>query len=81
MSASNLSRRHFLKASAITGGSLVVGFKLGIANTLAQDSGNLTPDAFLEITPENGIIFHCSRDEMGQGVDTGWAPSLGRNSL
>jgi isoquinoline 1-oxidoreductase subunit beta len=77
MTASNLSRRHFLKASAITGGSLVIGLRLGITGSHAQTDGNLAPNAFLEITPENTIIFHCPRDEMGQGVDTGLGTIIG----
>ncbi len=75
MSAINVSRRRFLQTSGIVGGSLVVGFSLsGCSDSRAPFTpsvGTLAPNAFVEITPENGFRFICPREEMGQGVSTG----------
>lgn len=75
MSAINVSRRRFLKTTGIAGGSLVVGFSLsGCSDSripFTPTGGSLAPNAFVEITPENGYRFICPREEMGQGVSTG----------
>ncbi len=71
----NLSRRHFLRNTAITGGGLVVGFSLtGCSSAVLPIEGvpgGFVANAFLQITPENTVRFYCPRDEMGQGVTTG----------
>ena len=81
MSAINMSRRQFLKTTGIVGGGLVIGFSMtGCSSselpiTLAQQG--FVPNAFLQITPDNGIRFYCPRDEMGQGVTTGLSTLIG----
>ena len=51
----DISRRHFLKHSALTGGGLIVGIPiLGLSQTTgASESQNLAPNAILQITPDN----------------------------
>ncbi|MEM7079762.1 MAG: molybdopterin cofactor-binding domain-containing protein [Pseudomonadota bacterium] len=75
MSTLNYSRRGFLRAAGVTGGGLVVGFSLSgcSAPGAAFDpkAGALVPNSFVQITPDNQILFYCPRDEMGQGVTTG----------
>lgn len=75
MSTVNLSRRKFLGSSAMVGGGLVLGFSLsGCSRSplpIDAQAGQLVPNAFLQITPDNVIRFFCPRDEMGQGVTTG----------
>ena len=75
MSAVNLSRRNFLRGTAVAGGGLVVGFTLGGCSTgplpVADLPDGYVPNAFLQITPDNVFRFYCPRDEMGQGVTTG----------
>lgn len=75
MSTMNLSRRHFLRGTAVAGGGLVVGFSLSGCSSavLPVDNipGGFTANAFLQITPDNSVRFYCPRDEMGQGVTTG----------
>jgi isoquinoline 1-oxidoreductase/isoquinoline 1-oxidoreductase beta subunit len=71
MTSASPTRREFLKASAITGGGLVVGFHFPAAAATPAGTGNWAPNAFLQVTPDNRFIFHCPRDEMGQGVTTG----------
>ena len=83
MSAMNVSRRRFLQTSAVTGGGLVVGFAMTgcSSNTaplpVASAEGAWTPNAFLQILPDNTIRFYTARAEMGQGVTTGLATLVG----
>ena len=81
MSIKNLSRRRFLKTTAVVGGGLVVGFSLfGLSDEplpVVTEPGGLVPNAFLQFTADNRIIFYCPRDEMGQGVMTGLATVIG----
>ena len=75
MSAINISRRTFIKGSAIAGGGLVIGYSLFGSKEEAkpfevgQDA--YAPNLFLEFLADNSIKFHCPRDEMGQGITTG----------
>ena len=75
MSAANLSRRAFLRGTAMAGGVLVVGFLLpGCSEPglpLARLDGDWVPNAFLQFTPDGVVRFFCPRSEMGQGVTTG----------
>lgn len=74
---SNVSRRSFLKVAGISGGGLVMGFSLtGCGDgpaALSSAAGELTANSFIQITPENVVRFFCPRDEMGQGITTGFA--------
>lgn len=75
MSAVNLSRRHFLKSTAVVGGGLVVGFSLGgcaeAPLPIVREQGAFVPNAFLQLGSDNRLTFYVPRDEMGQGVTTG----------
>ena len=83
MNTVNVSRRRLLQASAVTGGGLVVGLAFtgcsGAPATLpiASTEGAWTPNAFLQILPDNTIRFYTARSEMGQGVTTGLATLVG----
>ncbi|MGD2008342.1 MAG: molybdopterin-dependent oxidoreductase, partial [Cellvibrionales bacterium] len=82
MSTQILSRRHFLKSSAMVGGGVVVAVTLpgcSFDGEYPIDSAEaaLVPNAFLQITPDNHIIFYCPADEMGQGIRTGLATVIG----
>jgi len=75
MKTLNVSRRHFLRTSAVAGGGLIVGFSLTGCSSgplpIDRKTGALVPNAFIQITPDNIVRFYCPRDEMGQGVTTG----------
>ena len=83
MNTVNVSRRRLLQASAVTGGGLVVGFAFtGCSSApatlpVARTEGAWTPNAFLQVLPDNTIRFYTARSEMGQGVTTGLATLVG----
>ena len=82
MSIRNVSRRRFLKLGATAGGGLIIGVNLpgcsfSGALPIEQESDGFIPHAFLQITPDNQVIFYCPSDEMGQGVRTGLATIIG----
>jgi isoquinoline 1-oxidoreductase beta subunit len=67
----NSSRREFLKASAMAGGGLVIGFTLPGASRLAQAASAAVPmNAYLRIAADGSITVVCGLSEMGQGVHT-----------
>ncbi|WP_454845797.1 molybdopterin cofactor-binding domain-containing protein [Pseudomonas farris] len=70
-----VSRRGFLKGSAVLGGGLVVAFVIPGANRFAlgaENQGNVfVPNAFLRIGNDNSITVLLGHSEMGQGIWTG----------
>ena len=75
----NLSRRAFLGASL---GAFVLGITLPVGRASAQAAATpATPGtrvpAFLEIRPDNTVLFRCPFAEGGQGIFTGMAQIVG----
>ncbi|HEX7988234.1 MAG TPA: xanthine dehydrogenase family protein molybdopterin-binding subunit [Duganella sp.] len=71
--AAGVSRRGFMKAGAVAGGGLVLGFFLPGAGRLAnaqQPAKVYEPNAFLRIAPDNTVTVQVNRIEIGQGVQT-----------
>ncbi|MDR8363073.1 xanthine dehydrogenase family protein molybdopterin-binding subunit [Pseudomonas sp. JL3] len=70
-----VSRRDFLKGSAVLVGGLVVAFVIPGANRFAlgaENQGNVfAPNAFLRIGNDNSITVLLGHSEMGQGIWTG----------
>ncbi|MFV0934390.1 xanthine dehydrogenase family protein molybdopterin-binding subunit [Pseudomonas jessenii] len=70
-----LSRRGFLKSSAMLGGGLVVAFAMPGAHRFAmgaENQGNVfAPNAFLRIGNDNSVTVLLGHSEMGQGIWTG----------
>lgn len=65
-----LSRRDFLKTSAIAGGGLMLGMYLPKVGE-AQAAGTVyAPNAWVHIADNNSITLISARSEMGQGVYT-----------
>jgi isoquinoline 1-oxidoreductase subunit beta len=66
-----VSRRGFLQASAVTGGGLALGVTLPGSIGEALAAGTLyTPNAWVHIADDNTITLLSARSEMGQGVYT-----------
>ncbi len=72
-----VSRRSFLKASALAGGGLLLGFRIGGGGRYAEaaeggHSGEaaFAPNAWLRITSDDQVTVLVDRSEMGQGVMT-----------
>jgi len=79
----NISRRHFLLASAgITAGAFVLGFGLPVGRARARggasaDAPDIRVPAFLEIRPDNSVRLQSPFNEGGQGVFTAMAQIVG----
>src|ERR1044072_1718008 len=69
-----LSRRGFLIASLVGGGTLMIGFSLG-ARAQAP-SPPPTPNAFIRIDPQGRVTLFMPYVEMGQGAYTSQAQSV-----
>jgi isoquinoline 1-oxidoreductase beta subunit len=67
MSALTIDRRAFLQVSALAGGGLLVGFRLGSAAT-AGDA--FAPNVFVRITPDGVVTLISKNPEVGQGIKT-----------
>ncbi|MFC5550037.1 xanthine dehydrogenase family protein molybdopterin-binding subunit [Massilia aerilata] len=69
-----VSRRGFLKAGAVAGGGLVLGFMLPAGGRMARAAeakpAIYAPNAFLRVAPDNTVTVIVNRLEFGQGVHT-----------
>ncbi|MES2455944.1 MAG: molybdopterin cofactor-binding domain-containing protein [Bacteroidota bacterium] len=71
MSNTTLSRRNFLRVTAIAGGGMMVGFSvLANAAGFPEEDGVFSPNAFIRITPDGKITLLAPNPEIGQGVKT-----------
>src|SRR2546429_440595 len=66
-----LSRRNFLKTTAVAGVGLTLNFTLRARE--ASAAAAFEPNAALTITPDGIITVHITKAEMGQGVGTALA--------
>jgi isoquinoline 1-oxidoreductase beta subunit len=79
-----LSRRHFLRASAIAGGGLLLASYLDVADAAesiaastrgaapdgARGATDFAPNAFVRMTPDGIVTITAKNPEIGQGVKT-----------
>jgi isoquinoline 1-oxidoreductase beta subunit len=70
--ANDLSRRGFLKTSAVAGG-LMVAFHIPLAGRAAAQGMAPEINAWVVVRPDDRVIIRIARSEMGQGTLTGLA--------
>ena len=72
MSTLTVSRRNFLRVSALAGGGMLIAVHLdGVADVFAQfRTAPLSPNAFIKITPDGVVTIVAKNPEVGQGVKT-----------
>jgi isoquinoline 1-oxidoreductase subunit beta len=73
---STVTRRDFIRVTAVVGGGLLVGFRYSDASAQPVDSdegadaAGLNANAWIQIAPSGAVTFTCGRSEMGQDVYT-----------
>lgn len=68
-----INRRHFIKLSSFSSGSLAIGFMLPGFKALALPSDEcefFQPNAYLKIDKKGKVTVFVGKQESGQGVDT-----------
>ena len=68
MTPTQVTRRDFLKVSAIAGGGMLIGFRLDQA--AADQATPFALNAWVSIAPDGAVTLTCHRSEMGQDVYT-----------
>ncbi|MEX1138187.1 MAG: xanthine dehydrogenase family protein molybdopterin-binding subunit [Bacteroidota bacterium] len=69
MKTLNVTRRDFIKVTAVTGGGFLLGFRL-LSNGEPASPADFAPNVFVKIAADNTITITVHRSEMGQGVWT-----------
>ena len=62
-----VTRRQFLKATALAGGGFMIGFRFGGGEAVAAA---LDPNAWVKLDADGAVTLVCQRNEMGQDVHT-----------
>lgn len=67
-----MTRRQFIKTSALAGGGLLLACHIPLRNcdALAANSSDFAPNAFLRIGSDEKVTIIINKSEMGQGVYT-----------
>ena len=68
----DMSRRQFIKTSALAGGGLLLACHIPFGSRDAHAAGtdDFAPNAFLRIAPDETVTVIVNKSEMGQGVYT-----------
>ena len=72
MATMTVTRRNFLRVSALAGGGLMIATQLEAATELFGQpaSTTFTPNAFIKITPDGVVTIIAKNPEVGQGIKT-----------
>jgi isoquinoline 1-oxidoreductase beta subunit len=66
----DLTRRAFLRVSALAGGGMIIAANVEGLGALVQAGADFTPNAFIRITPDNLVTIIAKNPEVGQGIKT-----------
>lgn len=73
-----LTRRKLLVGTGLVGGGLILGISLRGDKPWPQTAeGSFQPNAWLQITPDDRVIFQLDKAEMGQGAYMGLTTLIG----
>ena len=69
---STISRRHFLKVSALSGGGMLISLSFfgNSANSNNADDTPFTPNIYIKIGTDGSVLLMAPNPEIGQGVKT-----------
>jgi isoquinoline 1-oxidoreductase beta subunit len=72
MALMTVTRRHFLRVSALAGGGMMIAAQLDAATEFVTQSvtSPFAPNAFIKITPDGLVTIIAKNPEVGQGVKT-----------
>lgn len=72
ITTANVSRRSFLRVTAVAGGGLLLGAYLDPLGRLvaAEPANEFIPNAFIRLTPDGKVTIIAQNPEIGQGVKT-----------
>jgi isoquinoline 1-oxidoreductase subunit beta len=72
MEKTKIDRRHFIKITSLSTGSLMIGFLIpGLPGIAAPpDCESFQPNAYLKIDKKGKVTVFVAKQESGQGVDT-----------
>jgi isoquinoline 1-oxidoreductase subunit beta len=65
-----ISRRQFLKVSALAGGGMMVAFRFGLPGEAEAAPSAVQANAWVKLYPDGNVVLICHRNEMGQDVHT-----------
>ncbi len=68
----NISRRHFLKVSALSSGGMLLSFSFLNKEVMANpvEDAAFTPNGYIKISSDGTIVLMAPNPEIGQGVKT-----------
>lgn len=65
-----ISRRQFLKVSALAGGGMMIAFRFGLPEEAEAAPSAVLANAWVKLYPDGNVVLICHRNEMGQDVHT-----------
>ena len=69
-STSQLGRRQFLQVTAIAGGGLLLGTRIGASPHAGAGFADFAPNAWIRMAPDGIVTIIAQNPEIGQGVKT-----------
>ena len=70
MTPHTVSRRNFLRVSALAGGGMMIALQVDPVELFAQAPAAFAPNSFIKIAPDGVVTIIAKNPEVGQGVKT-----------